>query len=251
MYRDSFPDLVIIGQEANADWIATNQARYPALVNAGKSDKTATLAQLEGYLAAGRDSSGALDERRRAALRDNIRLRQRELAEFRRIRVAPPTLLFDDRLVLDLGDRRVELWNWGRANSPADVGIFLPSERVLFTGDVVVHPVPFVGASHPLPWIAVLQSIERLAPAIVVPGHGPVMADLGYVRLVREMFEATRDRVQRDMRAGYQLQEIVERVSLADFRGRFVRDSVDAEWWDGTPAALVERMHQCVQGYRC
>ena len=87
----------------------------------------------------------------------------------------------------------------------------------MFAGDIVVYPVPYVGASHPLPWIDVLQAIERTPIAALVPGHGPPMADLRYVALVRELFEATRDRVREAMRRGVLMRPILEQVDLANF----------------------------------
>jgi len=86
-----------------------------------------------------------------------------------------------------------------------------------------------------------------------VPGHGPVMRDAAYVRLVRELFEATRDRVRALMVRGRTLDQIQQEVDLTDFQRKFLALPVPgiADHWDGTPAVLIERMHQCVQGYRC
>jgi cyclase len=254
VYRETFPGLQIVGSIAGRDWISVNQARYPAVVASGGSSKQASIERLRGLLERGADSSGqVLSETRKAALAENIRRRQIELEEFRRIVVSPPTVLFDDVMVIYLGSRRVELQNRGPANSPADITIYLPAEQVLFAGDIVVYPVPYVGASHPLPWIEVLKGLERTPILHLVPGHGPVLADLGYVRLVRELFEATRDRVRAQMLQGSVLDQIVKQTDLADFRARFleIREPGMAARWDGTPEVLIERMHQCVQGYRC
>lgn len=254
-YRDAFPGIAIVSQETNRDWIGTNQARYPRMVTAGRGGKQATVAGLESLLASGKDSAGtALTAADRAAIQRNIRDRRQELDEFTRIPIVSPTVGFGDRMSIDLGGQLVLLENRGRANSPADVTIHVPSARTLFTGDIVVYPVPYVGASHPLPWIDVLKSIES-APSldVIVPGHGPVMKDRAYVTLVRELFEATRDRVRQSMEQGLPMDSILKQVTLDDFRDRFVRLPVKSigDYWEGTPAVLVERMHQCVQGYRC
>jgi glyoxylase-like metal-dependent hydrolase (beta-lactamase superfamily II) len=257
VYQDSFPGLVILGQTANRDWIATNLDRYPAIVGKGPgggSDKQATIDRYASWLAARRDSAGRpLDAAQRASLTDNLRRRRLEISDFRTIRNVPPTVLFESKMVIYLGERRVEMENRGRANSPADVTVHLPAERIMFVGDIVVYPVPYVGASHPLPWIDVLQAIERTPITTLVPGHGPPLADMSYVRLVRELFEATRDRVRSAMRQGVLQADIVKQTDLADLRARFMRlpHPLVAGEWEGTPEVLVERMHQCVQGYRC
>ena len=75
----------------------------------------------------------------------------------------------------------MELRDWGRANSPHDVTVYLPEERILFTGDIVVQsPLPYSGASWPVPWIEVLRGIEAMPVAALVPGHGPVQRDHAY-----------------------------------------------------------------------
>ncbi len=254
VYRDEFPNLAILGQESNRDWIATNQRRYPGIVGSGGAGKAASLARLTELLNRGRDSAGVgLNDAQKVALRENIRRRQVEIEEFAKIQIVPPSVLFDQNMVIYLGRRRVELHNWGRANSPADVTVYLPEEKVLFTGDIVVYPVPYVGASHPLPWIEVLKGIERLPMVALVPGHGPVLNDFSYPRLVRELFEATRDRVRALMEQGKLNDYIVKNTELLDFREQFLRLDVPsmAAYWDGTPEVLVERMAQCVRGYRC
>jgi cyclase len=50
-----------------------------------------------------------------------------------------PTRLFDDRLDLDFEGVRIEIKDRGPANSPNDATIWLPRERVLFAGDLLVH----------------------------------------------------------------------------------------------------------------
>lgn len=253
VYKAAFPGLSIISQEANRLWIAVNQVRYPQVVAAGRSTKQSTIARLEALLRAGTDSAGTpLTAAQQSTLTDNIRRRRHELDELSQVTVVPPDVGFDKAMSIDLGNRQVLLENRGRANSPADVTVFLPAERVLFTGDILVYPVPYFGASHPLPWIDVLRSIEALPLRALVPGHGPVLNDHVYTTLVRELFEATRDRVRAAMEKGLLLADVVNTVDLPDFRARFLALPVPSieEYWEGRPT-LIERMHDCVQGYRC
>src|SRR6185295_6409961 len=108
------------------------------------SAKRVALGKLEEQLKTGTDSAGRrLSGEERTALEDNIRRRRGELQELAALKVVPPNLVFDRELTLWLGDRRVELRAQGRANSPNDVTIYLPEDRVLFTGDIVVQdPLP-------------------------------------------------------------------------------------------------------------
>jgi cyclase len=93
--------------------------------------------------------------------------------------------VFDRAMTPRLGTRRVELVDRGRANSPHDVTMYLPEERVLFAGDVLVQsPLPYTGMSWPVPWIEVFKELEKVPVAALVPGHGPVMRDHRYTRQV-------------------------------------------------------------------
>lgn len=191
----------------------------------------------------------------RGALERNVRERRHELDQLARVTVAPPNLLFDDALSRDLGNgRMVEIRNQGRANSPNDLSIYLPAERVLFAGDILVHPLPYVGGSYPGPWIDVLRRLEALPVTALVPGHGPVMADHSHTRRVREAFETARSRIETLYRAGRNLTQAQQEVDLADLRPLFRNregDLYSADAFRGWANDLVARMVQCVHGYQC
>lgn len=50
--------------------------------------------------------------------------------------VVPPTIGFDDRLTLDLGDLTAELVFFGAAHSGDDILVYFPEEKLLLTGDL-------------------------------------------------------------------------------------------------------------------
>jgi len=255
VYRDSFPGLMIVSQRENRETIELNQLKWPRSATAPESATRKALARIEAALASGKDSAGrALSDEERQTLARNAGQRRVELQELATVVVAPPNLLFDGDLAIDLGGRMVELHNWGRANSPADVTVYLPAERVLFTGDILVHPLPYVGGSFPGPWIHVLQQIEAVPVTAVVPGHGTVQRDHAYTRQVRELLQATRTRIDSLFRQGKTLAEVQTMVNVDDLRAGFTDASgqpFPPEVWKQVSASLVERMAQCVNGYRC
>jgi glyoxylase-like metal-dependent hydrolase (beta-lactamase superfamily II) len=255
VYREAFPGLVIVGQRENREFIAVNQERFPLAANADGSPQRATVRYLESVRASGKDSAGrAITADERGRLDRVLAERRAELAELASVKVAPPDLLFDQSLTLWLGQRRVELRDHGHANSPHDLTVYLPAERVLFTGDIVVHPVPYAFQAYPLPWIGVLRELEAMPVTSLVPGHGPVMTDHAYTRQVRELLEATRDRVQAQLRTGKNAVQAGAAVNLDDLRPRFVKpgDVNMAEYWKvSIVEALPERMAACILGMRC
>ena len=154
-------------------------------------------------------------------------------------------------LTLPLGRRVLELRDRGKANSPHDVTIWLPQDRVLFSGDILVEdPYPYTGASWPVPWAGVLRDLEAIPVAVLVPGHGPVMRDHSYTRLVREMMEAVTARVDSAARRGFTLEQVQDSVTLEDLRTRFPVDDAEAhrDEWRTIVRVLVERAWRGVRG---
>lgn len=80
----------------------------------------------------------------------------------------------DERL--DLGGVSFEFKQRGGAHTPGDMLVWLPRQRVLFSGDAVYvdRLLGVIPVSQTRPWLATLAEIERLAPVRIVPGHGRV-----------------------------------------------------------------------------
>ncbi len=83
---------------------------------------------------------------------------------------------------IDLGGRTVLLRTWGRAHTLADQVVWLPADRILFTGDLAeerIFPIfpwfpPDDADIDAHGWLTALDAMVNLAPDIVVPGHGAV-----------------------------------------------------------------------------
>jgi glyoxylase-like metal-dependent hydrolase (beta-lactamase superfamily II) len=252
VYRESYPGVKIVSERTTRDFIDLNSTWWARRSSRSDQPKKTALAELEKQLAGGVDAEGkALSGAARTALERNIAQRRAELEELATLVVAPPDLLFDDRLTLRLGKRRIELYDWGRANSPHDVTIYVPDARVLFAGDILVQsPVPYFFESWPLPWIDVLKGLEAVPVAALVPGHGPVMHDHTYTRQVRALLEATTARVREMAREGKSLEEIQRDLDLSDVRRTvpvWAAPERDEDW-RLTTRGLIERAWRGVRG---
>ena len=103
-------------------------------------------------------------------------------------RLVPADEWIDGPRELVVGGVRLLLQPVGPAHTPEDLVVFLPSERVLFAGDIVFRGrIPFVGQADSRHWIAALDTLLAFDANIVVPGHGPMSNS------VREDMELTRD----------------------------------------------------------
>ena len=110
-------------------------------------------------------------------------------------RLTPASITYEDKMIVHLGDRVVELLHPGPAHTYGDTLVYLPQDKVLFTGDVAFHYLtPLARDGHVSNWIKVANGIlNHLDATQLVPGHGPVSgkdvvsATLKYLRLVKRM----------------------------------------------------------------
>jgi glyoxylase-like metal-dependent hydrolase (beta-lactamase superfamily II) len=251
-YTDAFPALTVVSERESSQFIVLNATWWAKMSCASNSARRAALAALEEQVANQRDSTGQpLSPETRTRLTKAISQRKAELNELTSLRVVAPNLVFDRELTLRLGGRRIELRDRGRANSPHDVTVYLPEERVLFSGDILVQsPLPYVGASWPVPWIEVLRQLEAVPIAALVPGHGPVTHDHTYTRQVRELLEAATSRVAAMAREGKTLDQIQSAITFDDIRARTPAWQAPAlkDDWVANSKVLVERAWRGVRG---
>jgi glyoxylase-like metal-dependent hydrolase (beta-lactamase superfamily II) len=245
-YRDKFPNVELIAERETARWIELNQTYWQRFSTKPDSPRRAGLAELEAQLA----TTTEIPEEERERRARVIAQRRNELSELTSIQIVTPERVFDGRLNLNFEGTRIEIKDWGPANSPHDVTIWLPRERILFTGDILVQsPLPYTGASWPVHWAPVLRGVEAMPIAKMVPGHGPVMTDHSYTRAVRLLIETALQRVEAMVREGRNQQQVQDGLNLDDVRARVPQWSgASAEDWTYSQRTLAERAFMGVRG---
>jgi glyoxylase-like metal-dependent hydrolase (beta-lactamase superfamily II) len=124
-----------------------------------------------------------------------------------------PTLVFDGRMTLWLGKLQVEILQLGRGHTKGDTVVWLPQDKVLFSGDLVEYnATPYAGDAYLTDWPATLDALAALKPEKLVPGRG---ASLKSPAEVKEGLDATRafvtamfESVQRGAAAGKDLRAV-------------------------------------------
>jgi glyoxylase-like metal-dependent hydrolase (beta-lactamase superfamily II) len=88
-------------------------------------------------------------------------------------KLIPADVWIDQKLKLTIGGVDFLISRVGPAHAPEDLMVYVPSEKVLFAGDLVFRGrIPFVGNADSRGWLVALDEIEKLNPNIVIPGHG-------------------------------------------------------------------------------
>jgi glyoxylase-like metal-dependent hydrolase (beta-lactamase superfamily II) len=92
---------------------------------------------------------------------------------------------------LRVGDRTLVLFATGPAHTPGDLLVWLPAERVLFAGDILIEDgVTMIVDGATFVLLRALDAIERLSPAVAVPGHGEIPGE------PQRLVDSTRSYVQ-------------------------------------------------------
>jgi phosphoglycerate dehydrogenase-like enzyme/glyoxylase-like metal-dependent hydrolase (beta-lactamase superfamily II) len=126
----------------------------------------------------------------------------------------PPTLSFTDQFILDDGNRRAEVYYFGHAHTTGCIFIYLPKEKIVYTGDACVDgPFNYMGDSDTASWIEVLGRVQSLDPEIVMPAHGGV-GKRGLLQTQKQYFIELRAAVSAAIRDGKTLEEAKASVDV-------------------------------------
>jgi len=173
------------------------------------------------HVIASRDTYDLIVERGAQDMKSEI---ERFPRLFRAVESVPgltwPNLVFKKRLTLWLGKLQVEIMQLGRGHTKGDTVVWLPQERILFSGDLVEYEAtPYTGDAYLADWPDTLDNIAALKPAKLVPGRGAalmtpeaVKAGLdGTDRFVSEMFAS----VKRGVEEGKDLNSVYKETYAA------------------------------------
>jgi cyclase len=239
-YRDAFPGVSVLAHAETRNQIAGYDpgwfARFPDRAR-----------QFQKLLDDGKDGDGrALSDNDKKTYRDALAGLVpvgREYAELApRVAELTPDATFDEALAIDLGGRVAEVRFLGRGNTAGDTVVWLPQERVLAAGDLVVHPVPYLGGGFPAEFVQTLGRLVALDPLLIVPGHGELLHGTAYPRMVAEFLAAVNAQVSAAVyRLGngsrnlVDIQKAVEgSLDVAGWRQRFAGDDPDSrDTFDG------------------
>lgn len=109
--------------------------------------------------------------------------------DFQGIELVLPTETFNAELTLRVGAKEVRLIEVGPAHTRGDTLVFVPAERILFSGDILFHGAhPIAWAGPVSNWIEACDRILEMDVEVIVPGHGP-LAEKPAVSELKAYFE--------------------------------------------------------------
>ena len=224
VYRDSFPAVQLLAHAASAEDLAATGLKSRAELEANRDGTRGFLEDLvnKGQSFAG----GPLGEEERLshlAAADLVADYGRAPAGYH---PAPPSTLVHDSVTLRQGNRVIQVFYLGKGHSRGDLVVFLPAERIVAAGDLVMFPIQFVGTtSFPADFAATVDRLIALGPTRMVPGHGPVLEGVEHARLISRMLHSLTAQVRSARARGETLDQVKGSVKLEEFSRDFAGES--------------------------
>lgn len=153
----------------------------------------------------------------------------------------PPNTTLADRMTLYRDGREIQLLFFGRGHTGGDVVVYLPEEKILFPGDLLLEGIPFMGDAYPSDWIETLERLSRLDFSVVVPGHGRPFTDRARVGHLQTLLFNLWERTGQACDQGISAELAAKQMDISDHSQAY-----STLTGPGVPIAAVERMYELI-----
>lgn len=133
-------------------------------------------------------------------------------------RFITPHIEYNQKMTLELGERRFELTWLNGVHSEADTAIWLPKERIVFSASgIVVKQINILRPFVTIPDIlAASKFLKGLNPQHVVPGHG-IPGGVEIFEDTEKYYALLLERVGALIKAGRSLDQIQKEVKMPEY----------------------------------
>ena len=212
VFRKHFPGLKVLAHAETKKFADKNYADWEKQF----SSFPAMIKTIRERVAAGKRSDGTpLTEAEKFSYTVDSDYLEAAIPSLAGGKYDPADVTFTRQVTLYLGKKEVRVLNLGPGNTPGDAIIYVPDTQTLITGDIVVFPTPYSFGSYHTEWIGVLNEMIKMNPQQIVPGHGPVMKDTGYLKILISLLEDLRTQVHAAVQQGLTLDDTRKKVDLS------------------------------------
>lgn len=230
VYKQHFPDIQIIAQTETREIFVR---RGPAFLERRTSGQFDTyIAEYEKALAEGKDEEGTpLTAESRKQYEYTLHALKVYKPDVPRLEIVPPDVTFEKSLTIHLGEQEIHIRHEHRANTPGDAYVWLPQDSILFTGDILVHPIPYCFGGYFEEWVQQLDTMLSMRPKVILPGHGEVLRDTMYLRTVRDAFARLIEQTKAGFAKGITDPDTLRAsIDMSHFRTIMAGDDFNRNW---------------------
>jgi cyclase len=229
VYKDAYPGLHIIAQDYTK---AASEHRNPYVLAhyQGRGGK-AVLESLRKQAETGIDLATGKPLQGYDLIHAKIDYAacMPHLAAAERTHLVGPDMTYSESLTISLGGTVIKLMHF-EGHTMGDTVVYLPQHNILITGDLVIGPVPYGGDDATEQWIRSLETLMAMHASVIVPGHGEVEFDNGYMQIEHDLLNslmtqadvaATRDDIS---------EQFKKTLDLSSFKAKIVGNDPDLDW---------------------
>ena len=218
-YVKAFPGVEIIAHPGVREIIDRTSAKYMAdTLRRVESPQRQTEEEIRRLRLEGKPGNDKIIAHLKRLVDQDIYAIRRE---YRTVTNTPPTFTFERKLTLHRGPRDIEILFLGHGDTPQDLIVYLPNDKVVCAGDMVVHPIPYGFSEQPLEWLKTLGKLSELDFEYLVPGHGEVQQGKAYLLLVMSLLQSVQSQVNTGVAAGLAIEGVRKQVDLSTFEKQF------------------------------
>jgi cyclase len=124
------------------------------------------------------------DPAKKPAIEQRLKVQEAYADALKEITPTPPTMTYATRMSMFRGSREIQLLFLGRGHTGGDTVVYLPKEKIIATGDLVVGSLPFMymGDGFVNEWPDTMEKILQIDFETIVPGHGDPFKDKDRIR---------------------------------------------------------------------
>ena len=202
------PEVQIIGHEFAREMIV-----------AGKSQDSRAQQFFVGAIPGQIDSlrkriAETTDAAEKTRLETQLAIQRNHLEGTAAVTPTPPNVTLTDRLTLHLGSREIRIMFMGRGHTGGDVVVFLPKERIISTGDLLVEGTSYSGDAYIPEWIETLEKVKALDYDMTLPGHGTAFRGKTKVEHFQAYLKTLWSEAKRMHDAGVPMEEAAKTIDL-------------------------------------
>lgn len=131
-----------------------------------------------------------------------------------------PSELIDESRELKVGDITIQLIHFGRAHTPGDIALWLPQQKIIFSGDIVFteRMLAVIPLGDSNGWVQAFDKLMQLKPDTIVPGHGHSTTPEKARKDTHDYLVYLRAATKKALDKGEMMQDTVDNVDQSQFK---------------------------------
>jgi glyoxylase-like metal-dependent hydrolase (beta-lactamase superfamily II) len=231
-------DVNIIGHEFTREMLLGGKSTQMPLYSNYVSGLPAQIENLKKAVAAESDAG------KKTAAQTRLDIAQNNAASQAELKPTPPNMTLRTEMTLHRtfqgSDREIQIRFIGRAHTGGDVIVYLPKEKVVMTGDMLVGAgISNMSDAYVNEWVSTLDNLKKIDFETVLPGHGEALTDKAKIDYWQAYLRDVWTEVGKLKQQGVSAEDAAKRADLTKHKEHF--PTINGP---GVPLIAVNRIYQ-------